>query len=284
MSYKEYNAQELRRLQLISVDILEELDRVCRLLDIPYFIYTGTAIGAIRHGGFIPWDDDIDVGMLRDDYERFLLEAPAVLSGDFYITNGRTDNHFPACNSNLSLRGTYCVPSEFDKCEFQYPIGIGIFAFDRVSEGSKLRMKQFRRTWFWGRMSFLRETGKPSIFVKGWKREAASVACRFAHMLLVFFHVSQPWIHRNWEKAARLAEHENGNLFADFTDGSPLTWSATFDEIFPLFRIPFEGIEVNMANGYDRMLRRSYGNYMALPPVDDRKNHYPSRLDFGKYI
>lgn len=78
MSYKEYNAQELRRLQLISVDILEELDRVCRLLDIPYFIYAGTAIGAIRHGGFIPWDDDIDVGMLRDDYERFLLEAPAV--------------------------------------------------------------------------------------------------------------------------------------------------------------------------------------------------------------
>ena len=283
MAYTEYDARELRKLQVVSTGILKELDRVCGLLDIPYFIYSGTAIGAIRHGGFIPWDDDIDIGMLRTDYERFLLEAPSVLADDFIITNGRTDKHYPACNSNLSLKGTYCVPSEFDKCEFQYPIGIGLFAFDRVSEDPVLRKKQFRQTWFWGRISFLRETGKPNLFVKGWKRGLALVACRLGHSALVLFRVSQPMIHRRWEKAARLAECEEGTLFADFTDGSPLTWSAKLDEIFPLSRIAFEDIEVNMANNYDEMLRRSYGDYMALPPEEDRKNHYPSRLDFGKY-
>ena len=75
--YKQYeNPEELRNIQLVQVDILREMDRVCQKLNIPYFLTGGTAIGAVRHGGFIPWDDDIDVVLLRDDYERFLAEAP----------------------------------------------------------------------------------------------------------------------------------------------------------------------------------------------------------------
>ena len=71
MAFKEYeNPDELKKLQSLTTDILGEFDRVCRKLDIPYFIYAGTAIGAVRHGGFIPWDDDIDVGMFRDDYDQ----------------------------------------------------------------------------------------------------------------------------------------------------------------------------------------------------------------------
>ena len=144
--YKEYQPEELQKLQRVSVLILKELDRVCKELDIPYFLYSGTAIGALRHQGFIPWDDDIDIGFFREDYERLLSEAPKILGDDFEFTNGRKNPYFPACNSNLSLKGTLCVPEEFDACPFQYPIGIGLFAFDKISNNPRIRSRQLHGT------------------------------------------------------------------------------------------------------------------------------------------
>ena len=75
MVYKAYDEETLQRLQRTELKILKEFDTLCRENGIRYFGCGGTAIGAVRHGGFIPWDDDIDVGMLRRDYERFLKVA-----------------------------------------------------------------------------------------------------------------------------------------------------------------------------------------------------------------
>ena len=86
---------DLRKVQKLLTLILAELDRVCRRIGVSYAIYGGTAIGAIRHGGFIPWDDDIDVMMTRADYERFLAEAPALLDERFRLDNTRTREDFP---------------------------------------------------------------------------------------------------------------------------------------------------------------------------------------------
>lgn len=76
----QYEQNTLRRLQIAELGILEAIDRVCRENGITYFLDSGTVLGARRHGGFIPWDDDIDLGMPRDDFERFLEVAPEALS------------------------------------------------------------------------------------------------------------------------------------------------------------------------------------------------------------
>lgn len=284
MAFKEYeNPNELKKLQSLTTDILGEFDRVCRKLDIPYFIYAGTAIGAVRHGGFIPWDDDIDVGMFRDDYDRFLREAPSVVGSDFEVVDYHDEPFFPACNANLVLRGTLCVPEEFDGCSFQYPIGIGIYAYDRISDDPKTRKRQLRGTWLWARLAFLRATPCPHLFIEGWKKSVVSLLCRVAHATMKVLHVSPRWIHRKWERCATLARSEGDGLFVDFTDQNPLAWTASKDEVFPLHDIVFDGITVRMANQYDAMLRRGYGDYMQLPPEDKRKNHYPSKLDFGRF-
>ena len=92
MAFEEYeNPEDLKRVQRLSTLILAELDRVCRKLEIPYVVFAGTALGAVRHGGFMPWDDDVDVAMARADYERFLTEAPKEFDQRFYIANSSNE-------------------------------------------------------------------------------------------------------------------------------------------------------------------------------------------------
>lgn len=284
MTYKEYeNPEELRRLQLVSVELLKEFDRVCGVLDIPYFLYAGTALGAVRHKGFIPWDDDIDLGMLREDYRRFLAEAPAVIGDEFEIVDALIAPHFPACNANLTFKGTYCVPEEFADCPYQYAIGLGIYAFDCMVDDEVLFRRQCKKTWLWGRLSFLRATATPHLSLTGWKRTLASTACHIAHASMKLVHLSPQWIYRQWEKAATLYNDRETGRVADFMDRRPADWSATLDELFPTKTVEFEGLLVQTPRDDDALLRRGYGDYMQLPPEEDRKNHYPSRLDFGTH-
>ena len=97
---------DLRKVHMLLTYILSEFDRVCGQIGVDYALYGGSAIGAVRHGGFIPWDDDIDVFMLRPDYERFLREAPAHLSEGFRIDNQTSVPRYHLLFSKLGLTGT----------------------------------------------------------------------------------------------------------------------------------------------------------------------------------
>ena len=282
--YKEYeNYAELRRIQLLSTMLIDELDRVCTELNISYQAYSGTAIGAVRHKGFIPWDDDVDISMLREDYEILLEKGPALLRPDFCLQNGRTDNFFPAMNSNLSLKGTVCVPDDFSNCPFKYSIAIGIFPFDKIPSNPKAFKKALCRTWFWGRLNFLLVTPTPHIPLSGWKRKLASGVCYTIHYLLKVLHVSSKYILSKWEKAARVAEREETTRYTCFVESDPENWEMTLEDLYPMIRVPFEDITTTLPNAYDKLLTNAYGEYMKLPPISERKNHYPSELDFGKW-
>ena len=82
---REYTQEELRKIQALGMETLREFIRICEKYGLDYFAISGTAIGAVRHKGFIPWDDDMDVGMLREDYDRFLEVAPGELKGRYEL-------------------------------------------------------------------------------------------------------------------------------------------------------------------------------------------------------
>ena len=99
----------LAAIQRVTRRCLAEIDRVCSLLGVRYVAYGGTAIGAVRHQGFIPWDDDGDVCMPREDYERFIAEAPALLGDEFFIASPASHPNYPISFGVLGLKGSEFV-------------------------------------------------------------------------------------------------------------------------------------------------------------------------------
>jgi len=124
--------QDLKKVQWLLTRILEELDRVCRAIGVEYAVYGGTAIGAVRHGGFIPWDDDIDVMMTRTDYERFLVQAPQHMDGRFRLDNTRTRDDFPFMFTKMVIPGTLLVPAAARDSTYRMPFFLDILPLDEI--------------------------------------------------------------------------------------------------------------------------------------------------------
>lgn len=285
MSFDEYeNLGDLKRVQSLSTQILGELDRVCRKLNIHYVVYGGTAIGAIRHHGFIPWDDDVDVCMTRNDYERFLKEAPEEIGDEYLIANSRTEPNFPCTFSYMGLSNTSFVPDFYKECEYKKPLSIDIFPLDRVPDDEGSFKKQAFRTWFWGRLAYLRATPAPYLPFDGIKRKVVLACCGIVHTVLVKLRIDMRFIQRKWDLAAQqFDDNPTLTIFADFSDADPLRWSVSERNLFDTVDVPFDSIVVKIPRAYDEILTRGYGDYMTLPPVDQRKNHKPYLLDFGPY-
>ena len=101
-----YPEDVLRRLQQVELEMLRRIDRACRAIGVSYWLDSGTCLGAVRHGGFIPWDDDIDIGMPLDDYHRFLEEAPAVLGEGLSLHTCDNTPNLPVLWAKIYLDGT----------------------------------------------------------------------------------------------------------------------------------------------------------------------------------
>ncbi len=135
---------EIREHQECIYRILEEFDRICRENDIPYQLFAGSLLGAVRHSDFIPWDDDLDVIMLRKDYERFLETAPQALDCDRFFLQKEYSEHWPMFFSKLRMNGTACIEKFHPKDPKQHQgIYIDIFPCDNASDNAFVRKLQF---------------------------------------------------------------------------------------------------------------------------------------------
>ena len=132
------------RHQQAMLTILQEIDRVCTKLQIPYVLFAGSLLGAVRHQGFIPWDDDLDVLMFREDYTRFLQEAPAYLNHDLFYLQPEFGAHWPMFFSKMRLNGTVCI-EKYKSKDNQAHCGIyvDIFPCDAAADTVLGRWTQF---------------------------------------------------------------------------------------------------------------------------------------------
>ena len=279
--YKQYDPEVLKKLQKVQTEILEDFIEVCKKYKLDYFLLGGSGIGAIRHHGFIPWDDDIDVAMTREHYDIFMSVIDKEMGDKYKILTPLTDNRY-ACNvTHLQKKGTKFIPELSKKLKCDLCIDIDIFPMDKMPDDSKLRKKQLNRTWFWSKLLYLRGNGGPNIPLSGWKKIVSAILCQVIHFFLVIFRISPKWIYQQLLKEQKKYYHLDTKYMCPFEVTMAKTAYISKEEMYPLIDVPFEDITVKMPHDYDIYLTRLFGNYMQMPPEDKRINHCPYILDFG---
>ena len=277
---KEYDEVTLKRVQQCEMSILKDFIEVCKEYNLTYFALAGTGIGALRHKGFIPWDDDIDVGLPRKDYEKLLEVFAEKYSDKYTIGNAETMKNYPLMTTRIMIKGTKFVEESLKNIKCELGIFLDVYAFDNVSDDEKKFKKQARAAWFWSKILILRHIAFPVLPFKGIKGKLAHAICAVAHFTLVLFHISPRWIYNRCKNASCKYNNIETRRIAYFCDTSPYINLLDKEKSLPVIELDFEDIKLNFPKDLHEMLTFVYGDYMQLPPVEKRKNHYPYCLEF----
>ena len=281
--YREYNPKELDMLKKAELSIVHDFSDACKKHNITWFAFAGVAIGAARHQGFIPWDDDFDLGMLREDYNRFLEIWEEELGEKYHLATPETDKYYSSPVVKLMRKGTKFVPEYAVKSKAELGIHIDIFVYDNYTNDKK-SIKQIRMARFWDQLLFLRASGKPEIPLHGVKGILAKMGCECIHVVLKTLHISPRWMYRQFNKVAQKYNSVETKYITLFQDPRIHDSRASREELFPLRYLQFEDTFIPVQNEYMTLLERYYGSeVMQLPPEEKRVNHAPVVIEFGPF-
>lgn len=276
-----YTSEELARLHAVLYDLLGEADRVCRKHGIPYFLVGGTAIGALYDQAILPWDDDVDIGMTRDAYDRFLQVAPAELGADYFLSWMGTDPHTPYYYAKLKKNGTLFVESLFRDVPMHQGIYIDILPFDRVPDNRWAHRLQratvnFLKCCLMGKEAWLwRYFGRCR---SGCPRRRGLLPCLLNRLVDTF--LSKKHIYRLMLAAQTAA---NGRRTRCFSNIVTTTDYIAEEDVRDLRSVPFGPLTVTAPARLEAFLRR---NYPTLHRYDEQEQqrvagHCPDVLSFG---
>lgn len=274
--------ERLREVQSVALEVAAEVHRVCAELGIGYFICGGTLLGYVRHGGFIPWDDDIDIGMLRSDYQKFLECASQVMDTQrFFLQTRESDPSIPYLYSKVRMNGT-SYPTEYSRFrEFHQGIGVDLFPFDDLPDDiaqqrallSKARVAARRHT-------SLASHQYPPDFLK-WDAAKRSALPGYT-LAFVVGRVMACYYNR---RSLSVTQSDYEKLVCRerlAADGSPSEYVGCFvpsytmakrSDLFPCKEVDFSGVTLLSPANPDAFLRMQYGNYWRVPLPHERTSH-----------
>jgi lipopolysaccharide cholinephosphotransferase len=257
---------ELRALQF---GLLREFDSICRRQGLRYFLWAGTLLGAVRHQGFIPWDDDIDVAMPRTDYERLVqMDQPSGTSDRRLRVSEGSKDAYPYPYAKYMMEGTL----HLEKHAAAIPLGvhIDVFPLDGLPAGSLSR--RFRRVVSMG----IQHLFSIKAAARG-KRRGKLVQLYVTTAQGLMTRVPVGWLVKLDEKWARRTSFDTASWVGCFVWGNREEFKR--GEIVPPSSVKFEGRMFPAPNYPHSVLSRTYGDYLRLPPVAQRVTHH----DFEAY-
>ena len=262
---------ELRHLQMVIMEIMKDIDAVCKNNNIEYYLLGGSAIGAIRHKGFIPWDDDLDIIMDHENYEKFFRICRQELSPEkYYIQEALKD--WPMLFSKIRLKGTYLEePGAYGTDKDQRGIFLDIFKLDNAPKSTMAKKWQYLCGKYVLCYALLKRGYKEASLKKKILMYSA-LPLNIKSLRNFFMH--------------QLTKY-NDKITGEYaTFGERYRYKATFyrKDLFgkPLY-VPFEDTMLPVPEKYDEMLTQLFGDYMTPPPVKEQQGWHMQKVDFGNY-
>lgn len=253
--------EEIKELQAKELLLLKELRRICEANNITYFLAFGSLIGAVRHHGFIPWDDDVDVCMNYPDYIRFKEVCKTQLGSDFFLQTDETDPNAGLSYYKLRLNNTTLIVDYLADRDMHHGINIDIYPVYNVPDnGIERRLQLYASAVY-----MLFEAGKVP------ENHGGIVAAGSKLLLKLFRGKARTSIKRRCYKyMARFEDRQTKSkamLFGNINVCKQLYPSKIFSKVK---KMQFEGEEYSVPIGYDACLKIDYGDYMKMPPVEEQ--------------
>lgn len=262
--------ETLQQLHDVLLDMLVEFDRICKKYDIHYFLDSGSALGAIRHGGFIPWDDDLDIGLVRSEYNRFLKVAAKELDSKYVLQTRETDPYYHKFHAKIRKLNTY-YPEKTSNPKAYNGIFIDIFPFDQVPDNKyAYKVNKAFRQYCRSRMRIARfKEFRVNPYKKflGW----------------VFDHTTDTLFAKLYVWASSLYNKGNNRYLTcyEYTMCQHKLKLFKPEWMYPSVPVKFENHEFLIMNGYHEYLQEMYNDYMQLPPVGKREFHCSEEILFN---
>jgi LPS biosynthesis protein len=255
--------ETLRKLQLTELELLQEVDRICRKCNIHYNIIAGTLLGAVRHGGFFPWDDDADVALLRPQYEKFRKACETELdTSKFYFQDHRNTPGYRWGYGKLRRKDTLFLREHQEHMPYEQGVFIDVFPLDYVPNSYPLRcLHNFKcfiyRKFFWS--------------------EVGRIADKSARMRLLYSLMSkvpEARLKKSFNRFIRKSDRHKTDWVRILTFPTPnRAYGYKVKWYKKSKKIPFEGIRFAGIADYEEYLTFKFGNYRELPPEEQRKVH-----------
>jgi len=260
----------LRRLQMTQLEILDEIVRICESNDIHYYLVGGTLLGAVRHKGFIPWDDDLDIAMPRQDYIKFCDLCRTELAADYLLHNIETDKRYWLIFGKVRKKGTAIAEEGLKRLNTEKGIYVDIFPFDEAPE-EKLCVRTRIVKTLANAICYKRGVVLPYT-----KKQ------KLVGVLLKPFSIA--FLTRLQMKLMQHNANKGYPYYINYGSGyDPVKQTIPKDKYEPYKLAEFEGKQYRIPNDADYVLRRIYNDYMQLPPVEKRVlRHKPDYIDFGE--
>ena len=250
---------QIKRIWAVLLDMYLAFSEACEKHGLRHFLIGGSLLGAIRHNGFIPWDDDLDVGMMREDYEEFLKVAANDFSNPLFLQTPYSDPDYYVSWVKIRNSTTTAVSLQTNHRRFNQGLFLDIFPIDYVDMNNVERDYQAIYTYAKRCGAYMREG---SVRLNDRQKQDA-----------ITYHTDNPL--REWEELQRVASNPlyKGTAYVANAVFTGYGWKKMVHPTSGYAKVEkhrFEGIDVMIPSGYDELLKIQFGDYMAFPPVEQR--------------
>lgn len=271
MKCKDYDQKTLDKLHEVELEIMDEFVKICDKHKLNYFLTGGTMLGAVRHKGFIPWDDDIDVGMTRKEYDLFIKYAKDELNDKYFLDCHETNPEYYLPFAKIKKNNTIFDEEASHNLNNHKGIFIDIIPFENVKKQDSFSQKI---------QAILVRNITDTMFYKKKIRKLKNT--RHPILAAILSIIPDYQLMKIQKKLSTLNKDDNSEYMVALAGTYGYQKETMKRSIFlPTKKIKFESKEYLGMSNPDGYLSRIFGNYMELPPKEKRVNHMPLKIDFG---